>query len=446
MSVPLYMAISIFAMSSWIDINGVFTQFPLLVKALPEGWNLPVQLVHIVQVANIAPLLLLLYNKLSRRKITEHVLIYIIVSVGVLSCLMLALFWKKTSVIAGAERSVALLGLCASLAIVDCTSSVVYLPYMDKFPTEYISALYVGRGLSVLLPGVVGIAQGMGRLTCVNATVMDNITGMKIIDMGREFQDILIPVYKQPRFSVDSFFYFIFAMMVFAFVSFSFVHYGIGRKWQKRSRMANICQEEEGRVHGFEMTTVTVTEDGDYEKTGTQMIDRPTQQRETGEFNKPDDDDGDDYAIVVNNLMEEANVKNGDVPLQKTYSGRSIVLLSVTMVANALANTILPSVLPYATLPYSDRAYSLSVRLAAIIHPVFCFLTLFIRYASPLILTLLTCLAGVLSSYLIGLAVMSPTPPLMAHVTGEIIVVRITLLCKTENRNCLLEKYVVASF
>jgi len=43
----------LFGISSWISINGLWVELPLLVQELPEGWALPSYLSIIVQVANI---------------------------------------------------------------------------------------------------------------------------------------------------------------------------------------------------------------------------------------------------------------------------------------------------------------------------------------------------------------------------------------------------------
>ena len=37
----VYVLVIVFAMASWIDINGVWVELPLLVPKLPEGWGLP---------------------------------------------------------------------------------------------------------------------------------------------------------------------------------------------------------------------------------------------------------------------------------------------------------------------------------------------------------------------------------------------------------------------
>ena len=70
------------------------------------------------------------------------------------------------------RSSVWLISLTAVLAFVDCTSSVVYIPYMANFLPQYMSALYLGEGMSSLVPGLVGLAQGVGGTTqCINKSV-----------------------------------------------------------------------------------------------------------------------------------------------------------------------------------------------------------------------------------------------------------------------------------
>ena len=41
----------LFGISSWISINGLWVELPMLVNELPEGWALPSYLSIIVQVS-----------------------------------------------------------------------------------------------------------------------------------------------------------------------------------------------------------------------------------------------------------------------------------------------------------------------------------------------------------------------------------------------------------
>ncbi len=64
-------------------------------------------------------------------------------------------------IIAGAKHSVALLVLTGCLAVVDCTTSVLYQPFMAHFKSKYLLSLLIGEGLSGLIPGIIAIIQGI---------------------------------------------------------------------------------------------------------------------------------------------------------------------------------------------------------------------------------------------------------------------------------------------
>lgn len=72
---------------------------------------------------------------------------------------MLVFLWDFTANIGGTERSMGLFLFVFTLAIVDCTSTVVYLPYMDHFKPQYITAKYTGEGLGSLITGSLGLIQ-----------------------------------------------------------------------------------------------------------------------------------------------------------------------------------------------------------------------------------------------------------------------------------------------
>ena len=46
----VYVLVMLFGVSSWIDINGIFVELPLMVNVLPEGWDLPSYISLIIQV------------------------------------------------------------------------------------------------------------------------------------------------------------------------------------------------------------------------------------------------------------------------------------------------------------------------------------------------------------------------------------------------------------
>ncbi|PAA49781.1 hypothetical protein BOX15_Mlig001715g4, partial [Macrostomum lignano] len=185
-----------FALGSWIDINGVFNQLPLMVKSLPEGWSLPSYLAVIVQLGNIGPAAFLLASRLSRGKFTDRAGVFVINATGAVALLVLAFVWPIT--IDG--RSLPLMLVVLTLSLVDCSSSVVYLSYMSAYPTAYLSALYVGEGVGGLIPGLLALIQGSGGAPeCINGTH---------------------PEYAPPRYSVGAFYGLLCGMLCYSLLAF----------------------------------------------------------------------------------------------------------------------------------------------------------------------------------------------------------------------------------
>lgn len=68
--------------------------------------------------------------------------------------------WQQKDIINGNEHSVAFLLLTFFLAIVDCTSSVLYTPFMSSVPSKFLVAHLIGQALSGLVPSFTALAQG----------------------------------------------------------------------------------------------------------------------------------------------------------------------------------------------------------------------------------------------------------------------------------------------
>lgn len=64
------------------------------------------------------------------------------------------------------------------LSLVDCTSSLTFLPFMGNFHPSYTTSYFVGMGVSALVPSVLALIQGAGRFKCVDKSnnVMTNVS------------------------------------------------------------------------------------------------------------------------------------------------------------------------------------------------------------------------------------------------------------------------------
>ena len=122
----------LFGIGAWISVNGMWVQLPLLVQMLPEGWNLPSYMSVIIQVANIGPILYSILRMTVPSRVEENYCIYVVMAVGTISSLFMVFFWMQTTNFDGEERSIALLVLLFFLSLVDCSSSVLFMPFMGE--------------------------------------------------------------------------------------------------------------------------------------------------------------------------------------------------------------------------------------------------------------------------------------------------------------------------
>lgn len=113
---------ALFGMGAWLSVNGVYTQLPLLVFKLPEGWVLPSYMVILIQVcvlyasladyylsrfinyiimssislhkaANIGGVGYGMMHHFCKRKVSDSVFISLLMFIGCLSLLLMSFFY-----------------------------------------------------------------------------------------------------------------------------------------------------------------------------------------------------------------------------------------------------------------------------------------------------------------------------------------------------------------
>lgn len=196
----------IFALSTWLDINGVWVELPLIVNKAPEGWSLPSYLTLAIAISNIGPLIIIVFKLIFKEHLNERIFIYIEIIVGIISCALIAEYWNKTSYFIGQQRSVFFIILVFLLGTLDTTSTVTYADYMKRYNPKLLNALYLGESLTSLLPSILASIQGVGG----EATCRGNST---------------YPEYSSPRFSVQVYFWIfvgIIFLSLFAFLILEF--------------------------------------------------------------------------------------------------------------------------------------------------------------------------------------------------------------------------------
>lgn len=176
-TVFVFILIVLFVIGSWLNLNGVWIEFPLIVDQLPEGWRLPATMGLVSNLANIGVLIIAIIRRFSKGRVTYEVPANILIlTTGTVVLVILAFLWHKTTVINGTPHSTYLMGLSLTLAFVDCTSSVTFLPFIDRYEPMYINAYFVGEALSSLFPALLGLVQGVGETSCIengNGTLVE---------------------------------------------------------------------------------------------------------------------------------------------------------------------------------------------------------------------------------------------------------------------------------
>lgn len=334
MALLVHMLACAFGLGAWVAVNGLWVELPLIVNSLPERWELPSYLTVIIQLANLGPLLVTLTHKLCPGRLKEHIVIYSILSIGVLACILLAFFWDKTTIVAGASHSTAFFIITFFLALVDCTSSVTFLPFMMQLPANYITTYFIGEGLSGFIPGVIALAQGVGMAKCVNSSeTAGNHTGENMWSLQT--------VYLPPNFSTEVFFFLLAAMMCISLAAF-------------------VALNRLPRT--YELSTENLLPDAVAPVSS--GLDNPGAETD-GEGGKSKGE-----GAAQSKLLLAA-------PEHTVYQLTFIYFMVVWV--NAATNGLLPSVQTYSCMPYGNLAYHLSAALSSMANPLACIIAMFFQ-------------------------------------------------------------------
>ncbi|XP_062848185.1 solute carrier family 52, riboflavin transporter, member 3-B [Trichomycterus rosablanca] len=385
MSVLTHLLACLFGIGSWVAINGMWVELPLIVPEIPEGWYLPSYLTVIIQLANISPLFITLMHRFKPGALDERPVIYAIVLVGVLATFLLAFFWTHTQKIGESVHSVALLALSFLLSVVDCTSSVTFLPFMMRLQPQYLTTYFVGEGLSGLIPAVVALIQGVGVVHCKNSTAYANFS---MDNSSLVFSDELEAHYQPANFSVKVFFIFLSAMMTVCLIAFLMLNHHPAVAHQHK------CEYLDNTVHK-EKADISIDNQN-----------HPAEQIPMLEHTEV--------------LVREPRSSFG----KGTYSRFEVVFIFVVLAwVNALTNAVLPSVQSYSCLPYGNRAYHLATAMAAVSNPLACFIAMFVPIRSLVLMGVLIVTGTGFGAYIMGMAALSPCPLLVYHNLGAALMV-----------------------
>lgn len=373
-----HLLVALFGMGSWAAVNGIWVELPVVVKELPEGWSLPSYLSVLVALGNLGLLLVTLWRRLARGK-GERIPIQVVQGLSIAGTALLAPLWHYEAPVAGQPHSVAFLTLAFILALACCASNVTFLPFLSHLPPPFLRSFFLGQGLSALLPCVLALAQGVGRLECL--PVPDNGTTGPPIKVS--------PINFPERFSASTFFWVLTALLGTSAAAF------------------------QGLLLVLP-SAPSVPMMGPGLREGT-----PGAEEEEEEASPLQEPPG---PVAVTS-------PSSDPKALQLFSSRSVGLLGLLAVTNALTNGVLPAVQSFSCLPYGRLAYHLAVVLGSLANPLACFLAMAVLCRSLAGLYGLSVLGMCFGAYLMTLAVLSPCPPLVGTSAGVVLVVLSWVLC-----------------
>ena len=407
-----FFLICVFGMGSWVAVDGVWSEISILVLSLPECEKLPAMLVVIIQLANICIPIYVAVKYIFRRKQPhfEIATVFVLVAVGIIACVLLALFWSKTANIFGSPHSVALIVLTFVLALVDCTSTVVFIPFMKHFPAVYMSGLYIGEGLSGVLPSVVALIQGS-----VNNSIgcTKNYTDYEALGI---------------RFSPNVFFVFLAIMLLLCGLAFLAI---------------NILPMVRKHVITQEPHTVLDTSSAAQQSQEHTVVDKESkakkveQQQSDSEVELSDDETDElSHFVTPDGQSEDPSVhiseRNTSIQSPQTHqpSVRSVLsmvwsnlsILLCMVLINFLTYGSLNSISSFIFLPYGNTVYHAAINLVPFVVSLASLFAL-IPPKSRSVTAILTAAACLLAVYELVVALLSPNPPLKGTIGGSILIV-----------------------
>lgn len=360
-----------FGMGAWVGVNGMFVQLPLLVKTAPESWSLPSYMSIAVQIANLGPISYAIFRKFYSKRLNDSYWIYSILLIGIVSSILLSFFYNYVTVVNGEESSVIFLILVFFTAIVGCTSSVLFFPYMRYYKEMYLISYLIGEGLSGFVPSILALAQGIGG----NPECSDDQ-----------------PLYKEPAFSTRVFFLIISVIMLLSFTAFALLNNLTACKNERISANNSIANPTRREYSLKPQHNIDLEDIKDTDK----YLDNHS----------------------ISTVVSNDHVKG----LSRLRSTNLLLLMAVV---SAFGNGVFPSIQSFSCLPYGNTAYHLAVTLGSMANPFACFLAVFLPHTSNRSISILASLCSVFIAYVLATSVLSPTPPLVDTVGGIVIIVSI---------------------
>uniref|UniRef100_H2Z2B0 Riboflavin transporter n=1 Tax=Ciona savignyi TaxID=51511 RepID=H2Z2B0_CIOSA len=311
--------------------------------------------------------------------------------------------------IAGTEHSLALFCLWYALAFVDCTSSVTFLPFMNRFQSMFLTTYFIGEGLSGFMPSIFALAQGVGNSKCVNVSQFNDTANTTTYHIETH--------YSSPRFSEAVFFGLLCIMMALCGLSFFLLnHTKVANHFRTESKDINYKQGSIASSSQYPASSTPTPSPYD----SVELMDSDSSgPNHNSEFQKQTSF----KAIDQGELCDASDTALFKKTINPLLRADYIYFLFIIFVINGLSNGVLPSVSSYTSLPYGELAYHLAATLGNMANPVACLIAMFLPMISHVYIGILSVLACGFGSYLMILATGSPCPLLINQTSGAVLMV-----------------------
>ena len=357
-------------LSSWMTITALFSELSLMMRALPEKFNIFSDLALIIQLANIVPLIYTLcipkHLKTSRFVANTG---YLIISFSFLSMLLMAYHYEDTLPLFSQPRSIILFILTFAASTCDCMTSLIYWRWVSSYPSQYIAFLSAGEPSSGIVAAILIWTQQFG------------------IDLDSE----------TPRFSVRTYLLIIACILPVSFGAFKVLNVSLRRGYFETERDWIVSKDDntndEGQKEG--LYSISKTESQRNESTTIPIVHMESEQ------------------LINRSSKSSFNSSFSELWKYGLRKYQNVHWVLVIGLISAVQNGAVPSLSSFALIPFDDGAvYVYAVAISNLLKPSMAILT---AYYPNLLITLQSIIGfcigwTVCLIYILYVALQSPTP------------------------------------
>ena len=289
--------------------------------------------------------------------------------IGIISCILLGTYWRKTAFVFGQQRSVYFFAFVYVFAFVDCTTSVLYIPYMRHYKNKYMFPFFAGEGLSGLVPSLLSLSQGLFHYQSHKILKEE-------FESDTDYRNELERIQNESlNFPVSYYIYFLSITIAISWISYILLNLDF------------IVKDERIQNELGEITPINQANNGSNE----------------------------------NVKIEDAN----SLVMKISYSRRSLYKLIVMQAyISCLTNGVMSSLQTYTAKPYGEVPYRIANNTALIANPVACLIGYYLDRKFKINYIYISMTIGTCSCiYLFSLALLSPNPFLVNTSFGSFLMI-----------------------